>query len=619
MVKYREIDLQIFIDEIYQDYKDNKDSKYVFFLGAGCSKSSNIPLAWELAKKWYEELKSEQPTKWKEFNKKNNINYVERYFEIFEKRFISKKDQQREIERITKNKLPSAGYYTLAKLMQEPQFNTVITTNFDDLIQDALIYAGDERALVITHENLYKFIERNSTPLIIKVHGDAHIEPFNSSSTTKEVPTDLAKKIKNLLNNTKVIFIGYGGNDESIAKLLEDCDVDYVYWLNKNEPKEVKISNWWNKLDNKALVTEFDFDKIMLAIKDKFNLDKPDFEKRAKDLEEAYKKSQEEESEALEEEIKQKDNKSAIDYFLLGIIYYQSKEYDKAIEAYEEAVKINPKDDSAYNNMGSAYANKKEYDKAIEAYKKAIEINPKYDSAYYNMGIAYDDKKEYDKAIDAFEKAIEINPKYADAYNNMGNAYYNKKEYDKAIEVYKKAIEINPKYADAYYNMGITYSNKKEYDKAIEVYKKAIEINPKYADAYYNMGIAYRHKKEYDKAIEAYKKAIEINPKYAKAYTNLFELYLTQNIPFDEVLESKYKELFSEDINKFIDYEMLKILEAISRDIEYPLSPKEWKQKYKGVELLNWGWDEIDEWLESLPNSEKKKKLQEAVEVFKNH
>ena len=66
----RKINLQEFIDEIYQDYKDNhEDSKYIFFLGAGCSKSSGIPLAWELGKTWYDEL-SKQPTKFKKFNEK---------------------------------------------------------------------------------------------------------------------------------------------------------------------------------------------------------------------------------------------------------------------------------------------------------------------------------------------------------------------------------------------------------------------------------------------------------------------------------------------------------------------------------------------------------------------
>jgi tetratricopeptide (TPR) repeat protein len=199
-------------------------------------------------------------------------------------------------------------------------------------------------------------------------------------------------------------------------------------------------------------------------------------------------------------------------YYLIGKIYYEKDEYDKAIEFYSQAINLNPKDDNAYNNMGIAYANLKEYDKAITAFQKAIELNPKYDIAYNNMGLAYNGLKEYDKAITAYQKAIEINPKDDEAYYNIGNAYYNLKGYDNAITAYQKAIEINPKRYEAYYNMGIAYSNLKEYNKAITAFQKAIEINPKKYEAYYNMGLTYDKLKEYDKAITAFQKALENMP-----------------------------------------------------------------------------------------------------------
>jgi len=45
----RTISLSAFSDEIYKDFIKNKDTNYIFLLGAGCSKSSGIPLAGELA------------------------------------------------------------------------------------------------------------------------------------------------------------------------------------------------------------------------------------------------------------------------------------------------------------------------------------------------------------------------------------------------------------------------------------------------------------------------------------------------------------------------------------------------------------------------------------------
>ena len=159
----RIIELTEFIDEVKFDHDRNPDVKYIFFLGAGCSKSSGIPLASELATSWYDELK-QQKDKYDKFNIEYHLDNLDEkqrhekvkslYFEVFEILFHDSLGQQKEIQRITTDKLPALGYYTLAKLMQNSAFNTVITTNFDDLIQDALIYSGEKRARVITHQDL---------------------------------------------------------------------------------------------------------------------------------------------------------------------------------------------------------------------------------------------------------------------------------------------------------------------------------------------------------------------------------------------------------------------------------------------------------------------------------
>jgi len=59
MKKARILDLEEFVDEIYGDFDNNDDTKYIFFLGAGCSKSSGIPLAKDLTEKWHTQLKNQ--------------------------------------------------------------------------------------------------------------------------------------------------------------------------------------------------------------------------------------------------------------------------------------------------------------------------------------------------------------------------------------------------------------------------------------------------------------------------------------------------------------------------------------------------------------------------------
>ncbi|MCR1816725.1 TPR end-of-group domain-containing protein [Aliarcobacter butzleri] len=449
----RSLGLDEFVDEIYEDVQKNSDSKYVFFLGAGCSVSSGINLAKDLAKNWYEELKK-QKTKFDNFNEineidENNIDFGNLYFEIFETLFPTPLAQQKEIQKITEGVTPSLGYYVLSEFMQKPQFNTIITTNFDNLIQDALIYSGNKRALVITHQDLAKFIERNDTPLITKIHGDAHIHPFNNSNDTKEIPEDLKVAIQGLFINAKLIFIGYRGNDESIANLLEGCKrIDQVYWFGSNEPIDTKLKKWWEELKIKTHIKERDFDKIMSLIKGKFKIEKPDFKKRFEELEECYNKAEQDETKNIENI----ENKTYIDYLILGNNYYEQKDYYKAIKAYKEASILNPNDSSIFYNWG-------------------ISI--------YNLAKAKNDKNLYFESLEKFETASKLNSKVYLTFYNWGVALYNLAKlrndnealYNEALKKLTKAIELG----SGVYNLACFYSIRKNRKEALELLEKALE------------------------------------------------------------------------------------------------------------------------------------------------
>ena len=389
----------------------------------------------------------------------------------------------------------------------------------------------------------------------------------------------MSTKLETLFDNARVVFIGYGGNDESIFNFLKTCkNISQVYWLNGMEPNDVVLKEWWSTLEKKVFVKEYDFDRIMASLRSKFSLEEPNFENLARELKSSYDNSLAEETKDLEN----KEDKNAFDYFLLGNNLYYEKQYEEAINSYKKAIKINPKD-----------------------YR-----------SYFNIAVVYGEQKEYKKSISFYEKVIEINPKDDGAYNNMGRAYFELEKYKEAITFYEKAIEINPNDDRIYYNMGITYVKLKEYEEAIVFYKKAIDLNPKNDGIYYNLGVVYGILKMYQEAITSYKKAIQINTKNNEAYINLFELYVIQDIIIDKVLEDKYIELFEENKETFIVYEMLKILQGILTHYEGEVDV--WKEKYKDVSLGSWSFDELDRWVVDK-EKKKKTKLLEAIKIFKSH
>jgi tetratricopeptide (TPR) repeat protein len=95
---------------------------------------------------------------------------------------------------------------------------------------------------------------------------------------------------------------------------------------------------------------------------------------------------------------------------------YVAADYDKAIQ-------LDSKYASPYNDRGLIYYDNKNYDRAIADYDQAILLNPKFALAYNNRGNAFRAKGDPNRAIADYDQAIQLDPKYALAYNNRGDAY----------------------------------------------------------------------------------------------------------------------------------------------------------------------------------------------------
>jgi protein O-mannosyl-transferase len=184
-----------------------------------------------------------------------------------------------------------------------------------------------------------------------------------------------------------------------------------------------------------------------------------------------------------------------------GEVYLQRKEYDKAMEDFNMAIKIEP-NFMAYTNRGKVYEETKEYDKAIADYNQAIKVEPSRMEAYINRGNTYYKIKEYDKAIDDYNQALILNSSSPKPYTCRGNVYFDKGDYDRALADYNKALTVEPASDEAYNNRGTFYGFMKEYDKAISDFTSALSINPNNIEAYYNRGITYSNMKEYKKALD---------------------------------------------------------------------------------------------------------------------
>ncbi len=137
-------------------------------------------------------------------------------------------------------------------------------------------------------------------------------------------------------------------------------------------------------------------------------------------------------------------SQSADDWLFEGHALYNLGEFEKAIEAYDRAIAIDPNFKDAWLNKGVVHSTLGEYQKAIEAFNKGISIDPNYKEAWLGKGIVLNSLGRYDEANEAFDKTIAIDPSLESVWAYKGISLYGMGRYKDAVEALDKSIAQDP-------------------------------------------------------------------------------------------------------------------------------------------------------------------------------
>jgi len=142
--------------------------------------------------------------------------------------------------------------------------------------------------------------------------------------------------------------------------------------------------------------------------------------------------------------------KKDLDYdeaYKKALYFIDKEEHDKALLYLEIAIKtdIISLKEKVYVNIGFCYGNLGNHVKAIEAFEQVIRIDPEYASAYYNLCTAYNNLSRYKDAIESFKQAIRIEPDHANAHFSLGFSYFKTGDKSSALDEYKilKGLDID--------------------------------------------------------------------------------------------------------------------------------------------------------------------------------
>lgn len=346
-----------------------------------------------------------------------------------------------------------------------------------------------------------------------------------------------------------------------------------------------------------------------------------------------------------------KNSNKAMNYIDLAITYNRSNAYylltrgdvfilknngTNAVENYNSALSIDPKNVQAYIKKGKLYLRAKNADKsininaALQEYNKGIDLDPGYAPGYRERSELYFAAKNPTKGLEDYKKYLEITDDNFDNNLRFARFLYKNKEFDKAIEIAQKLELKAPNNISLNRIVAYSYVEKAAYDKALESIEKlfkntpeanlkaydydilgesmlklgkdtavavekklkAIELEPRLKKNYQTLATMFYEKKKYDKAIPFFEKAFEHNLldfygklNYGKAY------YYTANYTKANEVFTKLSEKEPEIPNWFIwklkcevyldqDYKTDNIMNAALKFVEATDKLKD-KEPYK--------------------------------------
>ncbi len=136
---------------------------------------------------------------------------------------------------------------------------------------------------------------------------------------------------------------------------------------------------------------------------------------------------------------------------------------------------------------GNHFRRINDYQKALETYYKAFKVDPNCVTALLGAAEVYLEEKKISEAMNIFDRLIEMDSLYAEDYkhdlNHLAINLEKHDQHDKAIFLYKKAIKMDPKDEVLYFNLASAFIREKHFNEAKELLKKALELDSSFKEA----------------------------------------------------------------------------------------------------------------------------------------
>ncbi len=200
----------------------------------------------------------------------------------------------------------------------------------------------------------------------------------------------------------------------------------------------------------------------------------------------------------------------------LGFIYYNSKEYNKALECASLIMKKDPKFAKGWYLAGKSAFEAGNHDYAVKSLQYASSLDPEMADVHNDLGIMYEKMDMIPDATEEYFREIDKHPENPDPYYNLATVYEESGSIDDAVEIIKQGLIKCENTSELHARLGFLYISLKDITSALPEFNTAISLDKSNPEAYYGLGIAYMKNGQKDEAIKIYYKLKQLDEKEAE-------------------------------------------------------------------------------------------------------
>jgi len=243
---------------------------------------------------------------------------------------------------------------------------------------------------------------------------------------------------------------------------------------------------------------------------------------------------------------------------LLTQLYYGTRDYAKAAEAYGRLAALDTLSAREYLDWGRSYQALKQNASAITALEKAVAMDSTLD-LHFDIGTLLYNEQRYPEAIVHYEKKAQADSQSVGAYLNMGFSYIRLQKYAEAVKAFRKGVELRPDDLQGHLWLAQSYAMLDDLEQAKNEYMVVAKLDSTDAASRRYIGFYHLMKKQYPSAISYLQRSVALESGDAQAHLWLAQAFLLNHQGDQALVE--YRRVLQLDPSNKEAQKRVKILE----------------------------------------------------------